>query len=125
MKQPTHRNNRIVFDMNKVSYAWFFYRNQLGVTLRNRPIKPTVNAVEFANVIAPWTDAYPGETMLERAKRLQILDCWKPVVRLRMSAADVLEYTGDKAKSIWREWNKRQFKSHGNTKTNTTKSRRN
>lgn len=108
---PTHTNNRIVFDINKVAYAWLYWRNQHGETLRYMPTVHTAHCSEIpVNAYAyPMLNEYPKETAFERAKRLGVLDVWHPVVKLRMSAADVLEFSGDKARSIWSAWNEKQF----------------
>ncbi len=110
---PTHTNNRIVFDINKVTYAWLYWRNQHGETLRYKPTIHTAHCVELPIAIYayPALNEYPCETAFERAKHLGILDVWQPVIKLRMSAADVLEFSGDKAMSIWRTWNSMQFKN--------------
>lgn len=109
---PTHTNNRIVFDINKVAYAWRYWRNQHNETMRCKPTVHTLHCSEIpVNVYAyPLLHEYPKETMFERAKRMGVLDRWHMVVRLRMSAADVLEYSGDKAESIWKAWCEKQFK---------------
>ena len=106
---PTKRNNHLVIDLNKVAYAWFYWRNQFNEVLRKKPIGPTVHRTPFD----------PDEKIslsgvilsrLEHARLLGIQDRWTPVVRFRMCCADVLEFTGDKAQSLWKAWNEKQFK---------------
>lgn len=108
---PTHSNNRIVVDLKKVAYARFFYRNQWGDIMALKPLLDTVygQAIHASKCAYPLDDRYPFETMLERAKRINSLDVWKPVLHLRLSAADVLEFRGDKAISLWKAWNEMQF----------------
>lgn len=108
---PTHSNNRIVVDLKKVAYARFFYRNQWGDIRSLRSLVKTVynKAICVSEYAYPLDERFPCETVLERAKRMDILDIWKPVLHLRLSAADVLEFSGDKATSLWKTWNEMQF----------------
>ena len=100
-------DNYTVVDLNKVSYAKFYYANQDGDRRRIKPNYETVhndrvdkNAIVFGTT----------KTMLVYAAECGILDDWTPVCKLQLSNSHVLRYTGDKAKSIWKEWNKRIFK---------------
>jgi hypothetical protein len=102
---------RTVVDLNKVQYARFFYENQHGDCSPIK-LKHSVFGVSYnPNTIAfnPYTTG-PEETMEERSTRLKIKDHWRPVVRLQFAANHTVGYTGPRALSIWKEWNKRQFK---------------
>ena len=107
---PTKRNNNLVIDLNKVAYAWFYCRNQFNEVLRKKPIGPTVHRTPFDP--DEKITLVIGETItrLDHASCLGILDTWTPVVRFRMSCADVLEFTGERAQSLWKAWNEKQFK---------------
>ena len=48
--------------------------------------------------------------MLEHAKKYNLLDIWTPVVRLKLTAHECLEYTGEKALSIYKAWCEKIFK---------------
>ncbi len=104
-------NNKRVCDLNKVQFADFYYRNQYDNTSkialkhshRGVPYAPDENAVN-------WNTAQSVESMEERAVRLRIKDIWTPEVRLTFASNHPIIYTGDKAKSIWKEWNRRIFK---------------
>lgn len=107
-------NNKIIVDLNKVQYASFGWRNQHGQWSSTKrlhsalgrdynPDEPAFNAVS----------GLPAEMMEERAKRLKLKDIWTPEVKLQLQANHRLVYTGEKAQSIWREWNRRQFKKKG------------
>lgn len=107
---PTKRNNNLVIDLNKVAYAWFYWRNQFNEVLRKKPIGPTVHCIPFDP--DEKITLVIGETITraEHARRLNVQDTWTPVVRFRMCCADVLEFTGPKAQSLWKAWNEKQFK---------------
>lgn len=102
-------SNRTVVDLGKVQYASFFWCNQYGIQFYIKPKGPTVRGELVGNEMAHYHTDYPGETMLERAKRLDILDRWRSVCLLQLTANHRIMYTGNKAKSIWKEWNKRIF----------------
>ena len=111
-----NNSNRTVVDLNKVSYANFYWTAVHGSVCRSKkPRKPTVNGTdvddkEFVPQITTTSgETWPRETVLDRATRRQILDTWIPTVRLQLSNSHSLTYTGDKAQSIWKEWNRRQF----------------
>jgi len=104
-------NNHTVVDLRKIAYANFYYRNQhSNAFTRTLPKRPSANGSQFnANDYAASHPSFPPETLLERAKRLDILDKWLPVCKLQLSNGHTLEYTGDKAKSIWKKWTEMQF----------------
>lgn len=103
--------NNAVFDMNKVQYARFFYRNQWGDTRVKKP-KYSTYGVEFnpSELAFVNTSNDKKMTLLEKAKQLGILDVWTPVIRLQFAANHSLIYIGAKALSIRDAWNAKQFK---------------
>ena len=103
-------NNRIIVDLNKVQHSIFFYRNQYGQTFKTEPTGTTVygQAIPIHEMAYSHPD-YPGETMLERARRLDNIDVWTPVLRLKLTANECLEYTGQKAMSLRDAWNAKIF----------------
>lgn len=107
------RNNHIVCDLSKVIYAKHYWENQHKQTIRIKPEYPTAYAVKICST--NYVRAIPGqkhtyaETELEAAKRLGILDTWKPVTRIQFANNHALEYTGEKAESIWKAWNEKIF----------------
>ena len=112
-------NQRTVVDISKVAYANFFWRStRLGAThiVALKPKYPTYDGlpVPEGKRIAPESEGMLNETMLEYAKRCNLLDNWIPVVKLQMSNSHTLEYTGAKAQSIWREWCSKQFNKKKN-----------
>ena len=106
------RNNHIVCDLNKVSYAKHYYENQHGQTYRTRPTSHTSRGEAipegFHKAIPGRKETY-AETNLEAARRLGILDVWTPVTRLQFANCHAIEYTGEKAQSIWKAWNEKIF----------------
>lgn len=102
-------SNRKVVDFRKVVYANFYWRS--GTYHRElKPRNPTVRGVEIVpNEFASPHHDYPCETLLERARRLQILDIWIPVCVFIMTNGHRLEYTGNKAKELWKTYNTKVF----------------
>ena len=96
-----------VIDIKKVWRAEFRYKNQLGQVVRKKPRKPTVHCLTF-DVDAKVVQGH-GECMLSFAKRMRLLDVWTPVITLFRTAYDNQTFTGDKAKKLWKEFNRRQF----------------
>lgn len=96
---------KIVVDIKKVQYASFYYKNQAGQKRTILSRYPTVYSVPIQEgELAAYHTLYPGETLLERAKRLDIIDVWIPVVVLQFAANHSVTYTGKKAKDIWKAW---------------------
>lgn len=102
---------RTVVDLNKVQYARFFYENQHG-DYSPIKLKHSVHGVCYspqAIAFNPFMCSFE-ETMEDRAVRLRLKDMWRPVLLLQFAANHCVRYTGPRAVSIWKEWNKRQFK---------------
>lgn len=107
------RSNRIVCNLSKVIYAKHYWENQHQQTTRRAPVAPTafgssISSTLFAKAIPGRKETY-AETELEAAKRLGILDVWFPVTRIQFANNHALEYTGEKAESIWKAWNEKIF----------------
>ena len=100
------RNNRIVVDINKCQWALLYYENQHGDRLEHKPKFPTV----FCQAVPEGPHCTSKLTMLEHAKKYNLLDIWTPVVRLKLTAHECLEYTGEKALSIYKAWCEKIFK---------------
>ena len=102
---------RIVTDIKKVQHASFFYHNQVGITVSIKPRCQSVNGLCFQkDELAFFHYLYPGETCLERATRLGILDVWTPAVVFTFAANHTIKYEGKKAIDMWKAWNKYIFK---------------
>lgn len=100
----TRKNNNIIVNLNKVSYASFGYKClSLGRTYfrTTKPTQPTVNGHEFDCEVLRFGSE---ETMLQYAKRRDLLDCWYPELTLQLSNNHSLIYTGNKAISLWEAW---------------------
>jgi len=98
------RDNKIVVDLNKVQHAKFGYRNQYGqfsdkkkISVRGDQFDPNVYHVS-------------GISMIIFASESGLIDMWRPVVILKLTANESLEYSGDRAVSIYKEWCSRVFK---------------
>jgi len=106
------KNNRITVDLNKCQYARFGYRNQYD-QFRNTKPKFSVHG----NVRDPNEKVWSkSETLKQFADAAKITDVWHPEVTLQLTANHSLVYTGEKALSLWREWNKRIFKPNNKRK---------
>ncbi len=113
---PEVNHNRIIVDLRKVQWAKLFWVNQTGDVRSQKPISKTVNNTPFnSNEYAAYHMMYPGETMNERATRLDLFDHWTPVLRMQLSANHTLEYTGKKALALWEAWNARIFSKRKQT----------
>jgi hypothetical protein len=99
-------DNRIIVDLNKVQFAKFYYGNQHGQSSDLLPKTPTV----FSQTFDGNSMHASGKcTMMEYAQHFRLLDVWVPYVYLQLSANHKLVYSGPKAQSIYKEWNKRIF----------------
>lgn len=99
------QNNRIVCDLNKVQWAEFSYVNQHGHKTFFKPVRYSVYGMAYYdNELAFYHADYLGETVIQRAIRLGILDVWTPQIILKFSANETLVYTGEKAISINKIW---------------------
>jgi|JI10StandDraft_1071094.scaffolds.fasta_scaffold1075846_2 hypothetical protein len=94
-------------DFNKVQWADYFYVTRLGQRSRTKPTGPTVNGqrISITEYAYPFYNNYPAETCYERAKRCDLIDVWKPVCILHVTANRCLTYTGVEAVKIWRQYN--------------------
>lgn len=104
---------QLTIDLKKVSYAKFYWRNQLGIESRTKPTKPTVNGITFnpRGIAIPLIHEYPSETMMERAKRMNWLDVWTPHIELQFSNTHRLFFRGKKAMSYQQAYRARVFNS--------------
>lgn len=100
------KDNRIVIDLNKVQYCKFYYKNQWG---HERPLKPKFSV--HGIVKDPTDKAFGGGTLLEMSERLGVKDVWTPHVRFQLTANHSVTYSGEKAKSLYKEFNRRIFKT--------------
>lgn len=74
------------------------------------PKYPTAHSEKLEGNFVKVHPDDPLETAEQTACRLGILDVWKPICVLQFSSTHAIEYTGDKAKSIWKEYCLRIFK---------------
>ena len=103
-------NSQVTIDLKKVQYATLHYVNQFGLSYPYLPKRPSVNGMYISDKeMAAYHNLYPGETMLERARRLEILDRWKPVVTFQFAANHTVQFKGNKAKSMWKAWQSHIF----------------
>ena len=102
-------NHRVV-DLRKVQWASRCYVNQFGETVHKRPSKYSIHGVSISpNEPALYHPSFPDESCKQRASRLGILDRWIFVCHVKLSAGRCLTYSGQKAISIYRDWNRRIF----------------
>lgn len=108
------RSNHLVIDLNKAIYARHYYENQHGQTRRLKPNGPSAfgevfNPEEFCRPVQGRKETY-AETMLDAAKRKGIVDIWRPITRVQFANNHAVEFTDEKAQSIWKKWNEKIFK---------------
>ena len=106
----TKRNNRTILELSKVQHGILYYVNQEGLVSNYLFKTPSVRGrtVSDAEMAYPHPD-YPGETTLARAKRLNVLDVWTPVCKFQLTANHNIEFTGDKALTMYDAWCARIF----------------
>jgi len=101
-----------IINFKLVQYASMHYENQFGEMIRNKPKGRTIygglKVVDDSEAIPYYMD-YPNETQLERARRLGIIDQWRPIVVFTYSSNKTVCFTGEKAKSMWEGWSKYIF----------------
>lgn len=100
-------SNKIVLDLNKVQFAFYYWVNQYGNYMYHEPNDNSIYVQgTFVNghEIAAYHPSYPGETMLERAKRLDIIDAWVPTCLMQLTANHSVIFTGKKATTMWKMW---------------------
>lgn len=105
------QNNKILVDLNKVSYAQLLYvADSFGVrhTRHKEPHEYTVNGMEF-DTLAIRSPLVSNETMIQYARRRNFLDYWYPELTLQLSNNHSLVYTGDKALDLWKVWQSKIF----------------
>lgn len=99
-------SNLTEVDIKKISYAVFMYRTKDGQHRRKK--KPEVATVHGREItcddVALYHTDYPKETMLERARRLDVLDKWEPLFIVMMSNGHRLEFTGERACKLRDAW---------------------
>lgn len=109
-------NNHVVVDLNKVQEGWFYYRNQYGQTSCLKP-KFSVHGVkhnpEELHVF------YKQLTLKQYADQQKLTDVWTPEVKFRLSANHDRVFTGKKAVTMWKEWNRKIFKKKQTNANNT------
>jgi len=113
--------NRIVVDLNKVQYAYFFYKNQCGIIRHTKPHNTVNGSPVSDDVYAPEVNDWPRESMLARAKRRKLLDIWTPNLVLILQANKSLTYTNKKAQSIYKEWCAKIYKKKANYSSSSRK----
>ena len=107
-------HNHIEVDLQKVAYLDYYWTERTESYRRQeKPRKPTVRgkAVDKKEMAAPHLE-YPGETLYERAVRLDLLDNWFPVCRLQLTNSHSLVYTGKKAITIHNTWRNKVYGKH-------------
>ena len=97
---------RIVCDLRKAQWCEYGYVNQHGDVLTLKPKGPSNHGKVFNPDEQHFS--YPG-TLMEYATKYKLLDVWTPLLHVIYASNHKLVFKGDRAKSIWREWNKMQF----------------
>lgn len=102
---------KTTIDISKASFASFGYVNKEGCIKVQMPTCYTVHGVPISNDAwaYPLMKDFPFESPRERARRLDILDTWTPIVIFHFNSRQTVTYKGDKAESLWRAWNAKVF----------------
>lgn len=106
-----------LIDLSSVAHATFYYRNaEDNIHLIRRPNKPTVRGVIIETNRTTYTlehQCYPCESLLEKAKRLDILDHWTPVIKLQLRNGHLLTFEGSKAEKLNTLWKAKIYGKNG------------
>lgn len=95
-------------NLRKAHCVRLWWENQEGARRDAKPELPTVfgreidpDALAFRQAEQPL---HQDETMLERAKRRDILDTWRPVARVDFNSRVREFFQGEDALKIWGAW---------------------
>ena len=93
-------------DLGKVQWALYGYQNQHGQVVSRKPKTHTVRGQLFVE-----TDLHLSGTMtmLEFAQKFGHLDFWTHRLKLIFASNHCLVLFGERAKTLWREYNRRQY----------------
>lgn len=96
-----------------ILHARFYYRNSENNYHRDSlPLNPTIHGTEMVDMdkeYAPFNMDYPHETLLEKARRLDILDTWTPVLVCKCKGRESYTFEGELAKEMWSEYRKWRY----------------
>lgn len=91
-------NPQRTIDLCAVAYIEFFWRNQFGEERRTKPRYPTRHGARIPDEYAfPYLTDYPCETLLERCRRIGVVDEWTPVCIYQFRNNHSLRFEGKKA----------------------------
>lgn len=114
---------RVVFDFGKVQYITAFWVNQEGCELDRKPKcktyhgQPLSKSIMMPEVItADGILISPRQSQYERAKARGLFDTWNFHIKVQFASNHAIHYAGKRATSIWKEWNRRQFKKQKGNK---------
>jgi len=90
---------QLTIDLNAVSHMRFFYRQQEGIERRTKLLQSVhgENLKDKDDFAFPYLMEYPGETRIERARRMGILDIWTAVCVYQFRNNHSIEFTGQQA----------------------------
>jgi hypothetical protein len=103
-------NNKTLLDFSKVQHASYFWINQHGQTRHDHPNFQTARGEKITDELALFHPLFPGETMLQRANRLNLIDFWTPMAIFQLTANHRITYSGSVAQKIWRAYVARLMK---------------
>lgn len=110
-------DNHTELDINVIAYGNCYWRNQHSQHNRLKPTRPTAYLSEFnPSDYAAYHHDYPKETLIERARRLDILDKWLFVAKFQLNNSHTIEFTGDKARDMWAMWKAKLYNKKRNKK---------
>ena len=76
---------------------------------KTKPNAPTVNGNYVPDTSAGCHHLYPCESLLERARRLDIIDEWRSILKVRMQGSVRLTFESKRADSLWKAWCSKQY----------------
>jgi hypothetical protein len=96
-----------LLDFHKVIWAKLYYKNQEGSKTPHLSSSPTVHGEFIVNPdedALPRDLAYPGETRLERARRLDLLDVWIPRCEMLIYCRELIVWERQRALDMYKAY---------------------
>lgn len=107
MIPKSNKHIGFILDFHKIIWAKQYWRNQEGSRTVGQPSSPTIYGeyiVEPDEYARPYDIAFPGETRLERARRLDLIDRWIPICEMRTYCRELIRWEGQQALDMYRAY---------------------
>ena len=109
----------MLINFSSVQFVEQWYENQTGIRRSSVPTEPSVHGTTIpADEPALYHSLYVSESLLERAKRLNLLDVWSLIVTFNINSNRTIVFRNSEAKQMYRNYQSWLFgKQKSKTKT--------